>query len=82
MIAAANYATGHAAGSDDSAKVGAGVTALAGIPDFLRRREPDALYSYDSGGRLTIVKGEDAVCLSADDLAGLQRFVYRIAGSD
>lgn len=52
------------------------------IPEFLRRREPDALYSYDSAGRLTIVKGNDAVCLSPDDLASLRRFVGRVAGLD
>lgn len=51
-------------------------------PEFLRRREPEALYSYDSVGRLTIVKGDDAVCLSPDDLADLRRFVARVAGLD
>lgn len=62
-------------------KVGAGGTA-AYAPDFLRRREPDAIYSYDSAGRLTVVKGDDAVCLSPDDLASLRRFVARISGLD
>lgn len=52
------------------------------VPAFLRRMEPEAVYSYDSGGRLTIVKGDDAVCLSPDDLAALRRFVARVAGLD
>ncbi len=52
------------------------------MPEFLRRREPDVLYSYDSAGRLTIVKGDDAVSLSPDDLAALRRFVARVSGLD
>jgi len=51
------------------------------IPRFLRR-DAVAVYSYDSVGRLTVVKGDQTVCLTADDLAVLRHFVGRIAGID
>lgn len=49
-------------------------------PRFLLREEPRVLVCYDSAGQLTIVKGDDCVCLSPDDIADLRRFVGRIAG--
>lgn len=52
------------------------------VPRFLRRDEQRVLISYDSTGRLTLVKGDDCVCLSPDDIADLRRFVARVTGLD
>lgn len=68
----------------DASNVKASMARLAPAetPRFLRRDEPRVLVCYDSDGRLTIVKGGDAVCLSPDDLRDLRAFVGRVAGLD
>lgn len=43
-------------------------------PDFLRKKEPDAIYGWYSTGRLMILKDDRQISLSADDLANLRRF--------
>lgn len=45
------------------------------IPACIARREPDAEYAWSSRRRLQVLKGGEAVSLSADDLRGLLRFV-------
>lgn len=67
----------------DAANVKASMARIAPpaeAPRFLLREEPRVLVCYDSAGRLTLVKGDDCVCLSPDDLRELRRFVGRIAG--
>lgn len=49
------------------------------IPAFLEKKEPDAIYSWWSTGRLLILKGDGQVSLSRDDLANLRRFFDQFA---
>ncbi len=42
-------------------------------PQFLRRQQP-ASYAWWSDRSLTIVKGEETMHLSIDDILGLKRF--------
>lgn len=45
------------------------------IPGCLTKHEPDAEYAWSSKRRMQVLKGGEAVSLSADDLRGLLRFV-------
>jgi hypothetical protein len=56
------------------------VSAPVEIPEFLQKREPDAIFGWWSNGRLLIVKDEDSVSLSTDDLASLRRFLSQFEG--
>lgn len=49
-------------------------------PDFLKRREPDAVFAWWSDGRLLIVKDDDQISLSGDDLLALRRFLAQFEG--
>lgn len=46
----------------------------AEIPAFLLRQEPPARYALWNSGHLLIVKGDQKVSLSRDDLAELRRY--------
>ncbi|MCX8017058.1 MAG: hypothetical protein N2690_04030 [Rhodocyclaceae bacterium] len=52
------------------------------IPAFLEKREPDAVYSWWSTGRLLILKDGGQVSLSRDDLAALRRFFDQFADKE
>lgn len=52
------------------------------IPAFLEKREPPAIFSWWSTGRLLIVKDGGQVSLSRDDLAALRRFFDQFARED
>lgn len=43
-------------------------------PEFLKRREPDAIYMWTSTKRLIVTKDGDAISLSGDDIRALIRF--------
>lgn len=45
------------------------------VPGCIARREPEAEYSWSSKRRLAVVKGEQTLSLSADDLRALFNFV-------
>lgn len=45
------------------------------VPGCIAKREPDAEYAWSSKRRLQVLKGDQAVSLSADDLRGLFNFV-------
>lgn len=51
-------------------------------PDFLRKKEPDAIYGWYSTGRLVILKADRQISLSADDLANLRRFCGQFGEDD
>lgn len=48
-----------------------------GIPGAIAKREPDAVFAWFPTNRLVIMKGGDAISLSADDVRSLARFVDR-----
>lgn len=52
------------------------------IPAFLQRNEPLAQFAYWSSGRLLIVKDEQAISLSPDDLLEMRRFVSQFEKDD
>jgi len=56
------------------------VSAPVEIPEFLQKREPDALFAWWSNGRLLIVKDKESVSLSTDDLHSLRRFLGQFEG--
>ena len=41
------------------------------VPGCIARREPDAEFSWSSKRRLQVVKGDNTISLSADDLRAL-----------
>lgn len=47
------------------------------IPTCIAKREPDAIFGWFSTRQLMIIKGEQTMTLSADDLLGLVRFIDR-----
>ncbi len=49
-------------------------------PDFLKRKEADALFAWWSSGRLLIMKDKTKVSLSGDDLLALRRFLAQFEG--
>lgn len=51
------------------------------IPAFLERREPAAIFSWWSTGRLQINKDGTQVSLSKDDLSEMRRFVEQFEGT-